>query len=201
MLLSGIGVPASRRGGGGGPTLLVYDSFTEASNTALDLHTPDTDELGTGWTLTGAGFTVLGTDILSIGAGTQAAYFDPSSYSETITFCSSPGTNTFYLATRFIDYSNFWFTNWSSSQRIYEVTGGTSFLRAFQSAPFSANDELYISDDGETIRVGINQVEKTTYASTTHNTSRKTGIAQTTNSRSADNFYLMGGTIDPADHP
>jgi len=109
---------ANRVGGSG--VLVLKDTFTEGSNTALASHSPDVDLVGGGWTEGSGSWTVVAsTDDLQVSAGTThslcnldigsnvfrrafARVTSPSTFATTSSNCGFvfryADTNNFYLA-------------------------------------------------------------------------------------------------------
>lgn len=196
-------------GGSSGPTLLVYDSFTDTNGTPIESHAPDTNNLSGGWVEfgSGSGGVTIVSNACRINNWNGGYYIDADGQTEVI--CESgngdvTANNEPALAARVIDFDNLFFiVALSSFYRIRERTGGTITDRATTPHNNSLSDSYWFSDNGEEITAGINRgAAVISYSSTTHNTSKKYGGAWFSNTTADyDDFYLMSGTTDPADLP
>lgn len=151
--------------------VVFQDSFTEASNTLLNLHTPD---VGTSWSLAqntgGATYTVNTagtlqptTTLANVGCLYLANYASPSDAVEvgirTNTVVSS--SNTVGLVFRYVDSNNFYLVTLSSSQGNLilwkKVAGVWTFLTSAIS-PVIANTITKVRCVGSNIVVLVNDI-------------------------------------------
>ena len=196
--------PSHDRRGGGGATLLVYDTMTNTGVTQVKLvdHPPDIDSLGTGWSdEPSEDFQVQVADYLAFGGTNKGAYFDVGASNLPIIMeaAVNGGVNSAFTA-RWVDTSNQWllFVSVGSTLKLYDRTGGSLTLRAESAVNFTG-PRFWLADDGETITFGQERgAAEGTVSDTTHNTSYKYGFREQTPGR-ADDFILMAGTTDPAE--
>lgn len=192
-------------------TLLV-SRFTVGSDTALASYTPDTDAVGSGYTVSAGTWTVqAATNDLQTPASafpnTRYATIDPAShgtYPLLITSAKCVGSgDRLQLNVRWQDTNNrFGINRQASSLDIFEITGGSAFVRATTSvsAP-NGTDSAHISDDEIILRAGEGGTDLISYATTTNNTVKVTGLGCYNVTENVDDHIVVGGTTDPADLP
>lgn len=71
-------------------TLLVVDNFTDTNGTLLTAHTPDTDNVGNGWTNTGNGFTIQGNQMQATASNDQC-WIDTGNAEQMVQWEHNPG--------------------------------------------------------------------------------------------------------------
>ncbi|MCA9401854.1 MAG: hypothetical protein KC713_09515, partial [Candidatus Omnitrophica bacterium] len=159
---------------------VVSDSFTEAGDTAITSHTPDT---GTGWTevfddssagtdaqVIGSSDTLAGgSDENSVGQA-YTAQPDPSGVDQDITFTlkaldTTTGTKPIHLFGRRTDNSNFYHvqllpnTNAKDSVKLYKYVAGVATELDTSDETLAVNDVIKLEIRDATKKVYINAVE------------------------------------------
>jgi hypothetical protein len=153
-------------------TTVGQDTFTEGSNTALPLHTPDT---GTSWTEAhdpgGATITVSTGGYVAASGGANTNHnihtitpnpaFSSADYDVSITVTQLLTGNTdkdpFLLIGRYADSSNYYAFgvdgDTSKTYALFEKVGGTVTVHATAAITMAANDVLKFSLRGDTLKV------------------------------------------------
>lgn len=200
------GGPIVGRGGSGGasgPTLLVFDSFTNNTGSGILLvdRDPDTSLLGR-WQETGADECVVDNTIDAVkhnGTTDDCAYFDGFANLPVIAEVQPPSIRADYAA-RYVDKSNYFLLiiDPGGKLQLLSRVGGTFTSIANLTVTFTKG---WFSDSGTEIKVGKDrEAALITHSSTTHNSSALLGLRKiATDGQRTTEFQLVGGSDNPAD--
>ena len=182
----------------GGVITLIYDTFTDTDTTTLETHTPDTDDVGSGWARgSGGSITISGNKALAPGTATQYS-IDAGAYdaivTADITFASS-ATAQGLVAREQVSYFNCWrveVTSAGTSNPVLNLSSRESTLTVRNSVTMTGEGPLTgetwpmsvtCSGDDITGVITVNGTDYTvTYNSSLFNTSTKFGLRCISNS-------------------
>lgn len=186
------------------PVTSFLDTFTEADNTDLCVHVPDSDT-GYGWVIREGYCLISGSKVIA-GAATSHAITDTGSADGTLTadlVVSDAGTHRVQILLRYIDFDNHWMINLGENETLdlYQVTLGAWTLRS--SVPFApvvgTTYPITVTLSGSDITATVGG-KTVTYSSTfnraiTLHGFRIVGIGTTTKG-SVDNFTFTKPAVD-----
>jgi len=154
-------------------TIKVFDTFIGSNGVDIDVHTPDTDIVGTGWTSTGVNTVELdGTGAIKFSTANDAAWIDTGETNQRIetTFYIGSADNRMSIfarhdgaahATRTCYEFNFRTDDVVNTFKISKTIGGTQ-TTLIQSGPFTVdNTATYIAIiivDGENLSISIDGI-------------------------------------------
>ena len=187
--------------------LLVEDTFTDSDGTLLSAHTPDTDNIGTGWQNATA-VSITSNELVADTTQDESPYFDLTGYSSKIVRITKGASVATYLGVnvRWQDASNLVQggdvpESAGSAPRIFTKEAGTYTLRA--SGSTKTWTTLWVADDGSTITVGVDgaSTAEISYSTSLFSAETKVGLYVNTTVPKYTSTTFMGDTTNPGDLP
>jgi hypothetical protein len=178
------------RAGMAGPTVLFYDTFTDANGTLLTAHTPDVDVVGGGWVLDAGTITIQSNRAQATAA--LARYFVNAGHADTTVsmdiISDAGGAGGFIV--RWQNSLNHWICRLLASTgriQIFDVNAGTLTLRAETAVVVAYPATLTVVMSGTTITLTYNSLSAS-YSSSFLQTQTRHGLRL--NNTIVDNFQM-----------
>jgi hypothetical protein len=195
LLLLGVDVKPA---GGGGPTVLILDQFTDTDATALQSHTiAPTNTPGASWGVENALKWTIQSNRANGANGAGSAFADAGQADVTVTCDVYPDTSSYDgIIARYSNSTNFWLLTVRSDLSefsIYEFSTGNGVVqRATTTVSITAGTKytLALVVSGTSLSGTINGGHQITYTSSVNQTNTKHGLRGGTGAPTFDNFQV-----------